>query len=132
MAFEVEFTDDFGVWWDGLDEEEQESVAYSVRLLEEYGPALRRPHVGTLSGSKFANMKELRVQHHGRPYRILFAFDPRRVALLLLGGDKTGDSRWTAEAIARADAFYAAHLSELGGLASQSNPSRKSRDTSVR
>lgn len=113
MAFEVEFTAEFEAWWNALDEEEQESIVYSVRLLEERGPALRRPHVGTLSGSQFPNMKELRVQHHGRPYRILFAFDPRRVALLLLGGDKTGKSRWTAEAIARADALYAAHLAEL-------------------
>lgn len=113
MAFEVEFTDEFERWWNGLDEEGQDSVDYSVRLLEERGPALRRPHVGTLSGSRFPNMKELRVQHQGRPYRILFAFDPRRVALLLLGGDKTGISRWTAEAIARADALYTAHLAEL-------------------
>jgi hypothetical protein len=113
MAFEVEFTEEFEAWWNGLDEEEQDSVAYSVRLLEERGPALRRPHVGTLSSSQFPNMKELRVQHHGRPYRILFAFDPRRVALLLLGGDKTGDSRWTAEAIARADELYTSHLAEL-------------------
>jgi hypothetical protein len=113
MAFEVEFTAEFEAWWNGLGEEEQESVDYSVRLLEERGPALRRPHVGTLTGSQFPNMKELRVQHYGRPYRILFAFDPRRVAMLLLGGDKTWNSRWTAEAIARADALYAAHLAEL-------------------
>ena len=72
-------------------EEEQDSIDRSMVLLIERGPALRRPHVGTLAGSRFANMKELRVQHHGRPYRILFAFDPRRVALLLLGGDKTGE-----------------------------------------
>jgi hypothetical protein len=113
VAFEVEFTDEFEAWWNRLDDKEQESVTFSVRLLEERGPALRRPHVGTLSGSKFPNMKELRVQHHGRPYRILFAFNPRRVALLLLGGEKTGKTRWTAEAIARADSLYAAHLAEL-------------------
>jgi len=115
VAFEVEFTDEFEAWWNGLDEEEQDSVAYSVSLLEERGPALRRPHVGTLMGSRYANMKELRVQHHGRPYRILFVFDPRRVALLLLGGDKTGKNRWTADAIARADGLYTAHLAELEG-----------------
>ncbi len=113
MAFGVEFTAEFEAWWNGLNEEEQDRIDRSVLLLIERGPALGRPHVGTLTGSQFPNMKELRVQHHGRPYRILFAFDPRRVALLLLGGDKTGNSRWTAEAIARADALYAAHLAEL-------------------
>lgn len=114
MAFEVEFTEEFEAWWNGLNEEQQESVAYSVRLLEERGPALRRPHVGMLSGSRYPNLKELRVQHHGRPYRIRFAFDPRRVALLLLGGDKTGNSRWTVAAIIRAENLYEAHLAELG------------------
>jgi hypothetical protein len=58
-------------------------------------------------------MKELRVQHQGRPYRILFAFDPRRSAYLILGGDKTGDVHWYEEAIRRADAIYAKHLEEI-------------------
>ncbi|HSU19926.1 MAG TPA: type II toxin-antitoxin system RelE/ParE family toxin [Acidobacteriaceae bacterium] len=115
MAYEVEFTDEFEVWWNGLTEAEQVSINEVVIVLMEKGPALGRPYADTLSGSKFPNMKELRVQHHGRPYRIPFAFDPRRVALLLLGGDKTGNSRWTAEAIARADTLYAAHLAQLEG-----------------
>ena len=53
------------------------------------------------------------MQHEGRPYRVLYAFDPRRVALLLLGGDKTGDSRWYEKAIPQAETIYAKHLEEL-------------------
>jgi hypothetical protein len=59
-------------------------------------------------------MRELRVQHGGRPYRILYAFDPRRTAILLLGGDKTGNSRWYDEYIPKADAIYEEHLREIG------------------
>ena len=73
------------------------------------------PRVDTLKGSRYPNMKELRIQHHGRPYRILFAFDPRRYAFLILGGDKTGNANWYVEAIRRADSIYARHLEEIGG-----------------
>jgi len=59
-------------------------------------------------------MKELRVQHQGRPYRILFAFDPRRRAYLILGGDKTGDPDWYDTNIRKADNIYAKHLQEIG------------------
>ncbi len=58
-------------------------------------------------------MRELRVQHEGRPYRVLYAFDPRRVAILLIGGDKTGNNRWYEENVPRADAIYDEHLREL-------------------
>jgi hypothetical protein len=70
--------------------------------------------VDTLKGSSIANLKELRVQHAGHPYRILFAFDPRRNAYLILGGDKTGDANWYVDAIRRAEAIYARHLKEIG------------------
>ncbi|HKD36609.1 MAG TPA: type II toxin-antitoxin system RelE/ParE family toxin [Pirellulales bacterium] len=92
--WDVEFTDEFGVWWDSLDIDEQESVATSVELLRQLGPNLPRPHADTLKGSRHSNMKELRTQHQGRPLRTLFAFDPRRCAILLIGGDKTGDNRF--------------------------------------
>ncbi len=58
-------------------------------------------------------MRELRIQHEGRPYRVLYAFDPRRTAILLIGGDKTGNGRWYEEYIPRADAIYERHLNEL-------------------
>ncbi len=113
MAFEVEFTDEFEAWWEGLSVAEQDAVRNGVNLLIERGPALGRPQVDTLKGSEFTNMKELRVQQAGRPYRILFAFDPRRCAMLLIGGDKTGNPRWYDEMIPKADAIYAQHLREL-------------------
>jgi len=77
MEWEVEHTDQFGTWWDGLTEAEQEDIAAMVEVLEQRGPALRRPHVGAIQASRHPNMKELIVQHAGRPYRILFTFDPR-------------------------------------------------------
>ena len=113
MAWDVEVSDGFRVWYEDLTEDEQESVGASVDLLEQAGPMLGRPYVDTLKGSRHANMKELRIQHEGRPYRILFAFDPRRTALLLIGGDKTGNSRWYEEMIPVADRIYGQHLREL-------------------
>jgi hypothetical protein len=65
--WQVEYTDEFGRWWDLLTADEQSSVEAGVRLLEEYGPSLSRPHADTIYGSRHPNMKELRVQHQGRP-----------------------------------------------------------------
>jgi hypothetical protein len=113
MAWEVEASDEFKEWYENLDEAERASVAESVDMLEEYGPALGRPYADTLRQSRYPNMKELRVQHQGKPYRILFAFDPRRSAYLILGGDKTGDANWYLDAIRNAEAIYALHLKEI-------------------
>lgn len=113
MAWDVEYTDELGAWWAGLSEDEQESVDASVQLLEARGPQLRYPHTSGISSSRHAHMRELRIQHQGRPYRILFAFDPRRNAILLIGGDKTGDGRWYDVHVPIADRLYDAHLSEL-------------------
>jgi hypothetical protein len=113
MEWEVEFTDEFLIWWSDLGAEEQDSVNFGVRLLQEHGPNLKRPHADTLEGSSFPNMRELRIQHEGRPYRVLYAFDPRRIGILLLGGDKTGNARWYIEYIPKADAIYRQHLREL-------------------
>lgn len=113
MEWEVEYTDQFEAWWDGLTEAEQEDIAAMVGVLEQKGPALRRPHVGAIQTSRHPNMKELIVQHAGRPYRILFAFDPRRCAMLLIGGDKTGNARWYAESVPIADTLYDEHLEAL-------------------
>ena len=113
MEWDVEFTDEFEVWWESLSTEEQEDVRASVNLVRERGPTLGRPHVDVIVGSRYPNMKELRTQHAGRPYRTLFAFDPRRVAILLIGGDKTGDNRWYEEFVPRADKIYADHLKAI-------------------
>jgi hypothetical protein len=111
--WEVEYTDEFGVWWDSLDANEQESLAASAELLRELGPNLPRPHADTLKGSRHSNMKELRTQHEGRPLRTLFAFDPRRSAILLIGGDKSGDDRFYEHMIPLADDLYDVHLETL-------------------
>lgn len=84
-----------------------------VILLQRFGPALRRPHSGAIGSSKHSNMKELVVQHRGRPYRVLYAFDPRRAALCLIGGDKTGQDRWYEIFVPIADKLFDAHLAEL-------------------
>ena len=113
MPWDIEYTDEFGVWWDGLSGEEQESVDASVQLLEARGPNLRFPHSSGVKGSKHSHMRELRTQHDGRPFRTLYAFDPRRHVILLLGGDKTGDKRWHEVNVPIADRLYDAHLEEL-------------------
>ena len=114
MAWEIEVSDEFLTWYRSLDEPELESVNGAVAKLEYYGPTLGRPYVDTLIGSRYPNLKELRVQHGGKPYRILFAFDPRRNAYLILGGDKTGNANWYVDAIREAEAIYAQHLIEIG------------------
>ena len=93
--------------------EEQDSVDYSVGLLEEFGVALKRPHADAVRCSRFKNMRELRCQHEGQPLRILYAFDPRRTAMLLLGGDKTGKKDWYASWVPKADRIYEQHFHEL-------------------
>ncbi len=94
MAYDVEYTDEFCDWWDGLIAAEQNRIAKSVLLLEEEGPQLGSPHSSAVHGSRHPHMHELRIQYHRRPYRILYLFDPRRTAILLIGGDKTGNDRW--------------------------------------
>lgn len=110
MAWEVEFTDEFEVWWNGLSEREQESVAATVGLLEARGTTLGFPHSSGINGSKHEHMRELRTQAGGRPLRTLYAFDPRRAAILLIGGDKTGNDRWYEEFVPLADKLYDDHL----------------------
>lgn len=113
MEWEVEYTDEFGDWWATLSEAEQEDIAAVVELLEQKGPQLPFPHSSGISNSKHSHMRELRIQHAGRPYRTLYAFDPRRMAILLLGGDKTGNNRWYDENIPLADKLYDEHIEIL-------------------
>jgi hypothetical protein len=113
MKWEVEYTDEFGQWWSGLTEEEQVSLAASVQLLEERGPNLGFPHSSGINGSKHKQMRELRTQHLGRPYRTLYAFDPQGTAILLIGGDKNGDDRWYDVNVPLRDHLYDTHLEEL-------------------
>jgi hypothetical protein len=113
MPWNVEGTREFEDWYASLDADEQVALDGSIALLEEHGPALGRPHADTVRGSRFPNMKELRTQVGGRPLRTFFAFDPRRTAILLIGGEKTGDTRFYERMIAAADQIYATYLEEL-------------------
>ena len=112
-AWNVEYTDQFEQWWDSLTPEEQDSVDKGVSLLEEKGPTLEFPHSSGIRSSRHSNMRELRVQSGGRPLRVFYAFDPRRSAILLIGGDKTGNDRFYARFVRRADELYDQHLAEL-------------------
>lgn len=112
MAWEVEYTDQFGEWYEGLDVFEQDRVISAVGKLEQGGPALGRPFVDSVKTSRHSNMKELRPL--GGNLRILFAFDPRRMAILLLGGDKTNQwNAWYEQTIPLADRLYDDHLIQL-------------------
>jgi hypothetical protein len=113
MSWDVEYTDEFGDWWSTITEDEQTSLAASVQLLEERGPMLSFPYSSGINGSKHSHMRELRTQHDGRPLRTLYAFDPRRTAILLIGGDKTGDDRWYDTHVPIADRLYDEHLVQL-------------------
>lgn len=111
--WEVEFTDEFEKWWVVLNEAEQIDVDAVVRLLEEYGPALKFPYSSGIQNSRFTHMRELRIQHRGKPYRILYAFDPRRNVILLIGGSKIGDNRWYEKYVPMAEDLYDDHLKIL-------------------
>lgn len=113
MTWEVEYTDEFEHWWNTLSEDEQTSIDASVRLLEARGPTLGFPHSSGIESSRHSHMRELRIQHHGRPFRALYAFDPRRMAILLIGGDKTGDDRWYENQVPIADRLYDEHIRQL-------------------
>lgn len=113
MEWEIEFTDEFDAWWESLLEDEQDSVAVRVGLLRLHGPNLGRPAVDSVKTSKHPNMKELRVQHGGDPYRVLFCFDPRRAAILLIGGNKAGNTRWYEQFVPLADRLYDEYLKEI-------------------
>ncbi len=113
MAWKVEGTDGFAEWFTDLTDDEQVSVGRIVDLLVDHGPSLPFPYSSGVESSRHHHMRELRVQHQGRPYRVLYAFDPRRAAILLLGGDKTGDNRWYEVNVPKADVAYDEHLQEL-------------------
>ncbi|OWO80697.1 addiction module toxin RelE [Photorhabdus luminescens] len=113
--WEVITTGVFDVWYNEQSEELQDDILAALKILGEYGPQLGRPYVDTLYGSKFPNMKELRIQHAGSPVRALFAFDPYRNAIVLCAGDKTGlnEKRFYKDMIKLADAEFKKHLEEL-------------------
>ncbi len=113
MNWTIIFHQAFKEWLYEQPEAVQDSILANIGLLKIAGPSLGRPHVDTVQGSRYANLKELRVQHRGQPWRILFAFDPQRQAVILLGGNKTGDQRWYQKNIPIAEKRLAEHLKLL-------------------
>ena len=115
MQWHVEFHDKFEPEFDDLTEAVQDEIYALGKLLEMFGPELGRPHADTLEGSKHANMKELRFKTEDGVWRIAFAFDPKRKAILLVGGDKSGGSkkRFYKRLIKRADVRFDEHLDEI-------------------
>ena len=91
MTWEIEYTDESGEWWDGLAPRQQDDLGAVVGLLEVQGPNLSFPYSSDINGSRHGRMRELRAQSGGKPLRVFYAFDPRRMAILLIGGDKTGE-----------------------------------------
>lgn len=112
-TWEVEVTNEFRDWYRSLTDGEAEDVSSVIDLLEANGPRLGFPHTSAIRGSRHPGMRELRVQHAGRPYRVLYTFDPRRTAILLLGGDKTGKDRWYERNVPVADRLYDLYLVEI-------------------
>ncbi len=111
-AFEIEFTAEAEQWIMSLPDREFKAVAGALDLLEAKGPALGRPAVDTIKGSRHKNMKELRA--FGGSIRALFAFDPERNAIVLVGGDKRDDWKgWYERIIPIADRLFDKHLAEL-------------------
>ena len=113
MIWNVEYTNEFGEWWGTLAENEQDDVSASVELLGVNGPGLPYPHSSGIKGSRHGRMRELRVQSGGKPIRVFYAFDPRRTAILLIGGGKTGDDRFYERFVPLADDLYDEYLQEL-------------------
>lgn len=114
--WEVIFHDEFDEEFKALNEGLQDELLAHAILLRDFGPNLGRPTVDTLKGSRHANMKELRFDWEGEVWRVAFAFDPKRRAVLLVGGDKAGVDRrrFYKRIIAVADERFNRHLASLG------------------
>jgi hypothetical protein len=113
MEWIIIFHPSFRDWLYEQQEDVQDSILVILGLLKQEGPLLSRPYADTLKGSQYSNLKELRVQHNGEPWLVLFAFDPLRQAIVLVGGNKVGDKRWYEKNIALAEQRFAEHLKQL-------------------
>lgn len=116
MAWTVAFAEEFVAEVAALEKQVRRELLATARLLEIVGPQLGRPHVDTLNGSKYTNMKELRFSAGDGVWRVAFVFDPQRNAILLVAGDKSGTSqaRFYERLIKKADLRYMAHLKRIG------------------
>jgi hypothetical protein len=127
MEWSVGLHDDFDLEFGELPETVQDEILALMGLLRQFGPVLGRPRVDTLNGSRHANMKELRFDAADGVWRVAFAFDPRRQAILLVGGDKSGSSekRFYKQLIKKADARFGAHVERLEEEARRERPRKK-------
>ena len=110
MQYKLIYLTEFATWLDAQEEELKVRTLAHLDLLEERGPLLARPHADTLKGSEIANLKELRFKFERAPIRILFAFDPRQQAVIILAGSKQGDKRWYDANIPIAEKLFKEHL----------------------
>lgn len=115
MVWTVEIGEEFEPEFDALHEDVQDEILALAGVLQQFGPELGRPRVDTLKGSRHANMKELRFSAADGEWRVAFAFDTKRKAILLVAGDKSGvgEKRFYRELIRRADARFDSHLARL-------------------
>ena len=115
MSWVVQIGDEFEPEFDALDEDVRTEILALSRLLQRFGPQLGRPRADTLTGSRHVNMKELRFSAADGEWRVAFAFDPKRKAILLVAGDKSGisENRFYRELIRKADDRFDAHLARL-------------------
>jgi len=116
VKWAVEMADEFKPEFDEFAQGVRTEVLALARVLQEFGPQLGRPRVDTLKGSRHANMKELRFSAADGEWRVAFAFDPMRKAILLVAGDKTGgnEKRFYRQLIRKADKRFDAHLTQIG------------------
>ena len=108
----VEVTDEFRAWWDGLDTGDQRAVAKVINALVRRGPRLQFPYSSGIKGSRHSHMRELRARTRP-PIRVFYAFDPHRTAILLIAGHKTDSERFYRDYVPRADAIYDEYLREI-------------------
>ena len=116
--WDIETTDRFDEWFYDQSLALKEDVLAAMHILAEFGPQPGRPYVDTVKASAYPNMKELRIQHTGDPFRAFFAFDPSRKAIVLCAADKTGciEKRFYKEMIKLADAEFSKHLATMEAI----------------
>ena len=105
-------TDKFVAWYDRLSDADTDAVTLGVDRLASAGVTLRFPYCSGIEGTDYP-LRELRIQSKGRPIRVFYAFDPKRQAVLLIGGDKTGDDRFYDRMVPRAEKIWDTYLDEL-------------------
>jgi hypothetical protein len=129
VTWTVLFHDAFDAEFEALGDELQDELLAHAKLLAEFGPNLGRPTVDTLKGSQHANMKELRFSWNGQVWRVAFAFDPQRQAILLVGGDKCGadQRRFYKRLLTVAVERYDDHLKTLSRPSKESKHGKKTR-----